>query len=189
MVRSLACFGSLLLFALNVAMAQAPPTNASRHATLVSASEITAAVQRGDTTAVADAVLRVLPIEGEYNIGISVVRRSRVNGRTPPDAIVHEAVTEVYHIVEGRGVLVTGGTVDGAAALSSDNPIVVQLVGPSSVGKSISGGTRQLVGPGDVVVIPPHTAHGFVEISTDRIVYLLVRVDPHRVLETRSGPR
>jgi mannose-6-phosphate isomerase-like protein (cupin superfamily) len=128
-------------------------------------------------------MLRVLPIAGEYNVGVSVVRRSQVHGRTPPEAIVHEAITEVYHIVEGRGILTMGGTVDDAAPLPADDPIVRRLIGPSTVGKTITGGIRQPVGPGDVVVIPPHTAHGFTELQTPRVVYVLVRIDPHRVLE------
>ncbi len=122
-------------------------------------------------------MLRVLPIADGYNVGISVVRRSQVDGRTAPDAIVHDAITEVYHIIEGRGLLVTGGSVD--------HPDVRRQIGPSAVGKTISGGTEQPVGPGDVVIIPPHTAHGFREIRTPRIVYLLIRIDPRRVLELR----
>ena len=42
--------------------------------------------------------------------------------------------------------------------------------------------------PGDIVVIPPHTPHGFVEITSERIVYTLIRVDPQQLLELRSGP-
>ena len=39
-----------------------------------------------------------------------------------------------------------------------------------------------LIGPGDVVIIPPNTPHWFSEITTDQIVYLVVRVDAHKVL-------
>ena len=77
----------------------------------------------------------------------------------------------------------TRGAVDDAIPLPADDPVVRRVIGPSAIGKSISGGAPQEVGPGDVVVIPPHTAHGFVDLKTPRIVYLLVRVDPHRVLE------
>ena len=34
------------------------------------------------------------------------------------------------------------------------------------------------IGPGDVVIIPPNTPHWFSEITSDQIVYLVVRVDP-----------
>jgi mannose-6-phosphate isomerase-like protein (cupin superfamily) len=49
--------------------------------------------------------------------------------------------------------------------------------------KVIHAGTRQSVSPGDIIVIPPHTAHGFAEITTERIVYTVIRVDPQRLLE------
>jgi mannose-6-phosphate isomerase-like protein (cupin superfamily) len=185
-------WASLILpisFAATPVVAQRASTSASMRGATVTAAEIAASVRRADTATVADTVLRVLSINDEYNVGISVVRRSQVNGRTPPDAIVHDAITEVYHILEGRGVLVTGGTVDNATPLAADHPVVRYVAGPSAVGQTISSGRRQAVGPGDIVVIPPHTAHGFVEIRTPRIVYALVRIDSHRVLEAREPPR
>jgi hypothetical protein len=39
------------------------------------------------------------------------------------------------------------------------------------------------VGPGDMIIIPANTPHTFTEITTDRIVYMVVRVDPHKVLK------
>jgi mannose-6-phosphate isomerase-like protein (cupin superfamily) len=174
----------------SVFSAQSAPTTAPAksdqskgRATLVSNAEIGAALLAPATTgAVSDNVLRVVPIDGEYNVGVSVVRRVKVNGKTPPDAIVHHDITEIYHVLEGSGILVTGGTIEGETELPSDDPDVRTLIGPSAVGKVITGGTRERVGAGDVVVIPSNTAHGFVEITSRQITYLLVRVDPHRVL-------
>jgi len=182
---------ALLLFS-GSACSQAPPsvaTAATPRATIVPAAEMAAAVERNGTAAVDDAVLRVVPVGTDYNVGVSVVRRSQVDGRTPPDAIVHDAITEIYQVTEGSGVLVTGGTIESATQLPADNPVVRELIGPSSVGKVIRGGTLRRVGPGDIVIIPPHTAHGFVEISTERIVYTLIRVDSQRFLELREQPR
>jgi quercetin dioxygenase-like cupin family protein len=45
------------------------------------------------------------------------------------------------------------------------------------------------IGPGDVVIIPPNTPHWFSEISSDQIVYLVVRVDPHKVLPAGYRPK
>lgn len=152
-------------------------------ATIVRSTEMKAAVSGNSSGPLSDTVLRVLSVEDKYNVGISIVRRSRVGGKTPPDAIVHNSVTEVYQIIEGRGVLVTGGTVESPSPLPAD--IVRQITGPSSRGTGIVGGMRQEVGPGDIVIIPPNTAHGFVEIKTKRIVYTLVRIDPQRLLELK----
>ena len=155
----------------------------------VTSAEMSAAVSKNNSGALADSVLRVVSIEGKYNVGISIVRRSQVDGKTPPDAIVHDAITEVYQIIEGKGVLVTGGTIESPTPFPSDGAIVRQIIGPSASGKRIIGGTRQEVGPGDVVIIPPHTPHGFVEIKSKRIVYTLIRVDPQRLIELKDQPR
>lgn len=169
-----------------LAQGATPLTTPEHQATAISSSEMATELQRNNTGALADSVLRVLPIESKYNVGVSVVRRSQVDGKTPPDAIVHDAITEVYQIIEGQGVLVTGGTLESPTPFPNDGPIVRQIIGPSASGKKILGGTRHNVGPGDIVVIPPHTAHGFAEISTKRIVYTLIRIDPQQVLELRS---
>ena len=168
------------------AQSSTPLATTQPQATAISSSEIATELQRNNTGALADSVLRVLPIESKYNVGVSVVRRSQVDGKTPPDAIVHDAITEVYQVIEGNGVLVTGGTLESPTPFPSDGPIVRQIIGPSAFGKVILGGTRHDVGPGDIIVIPPHTAHGFAEISTKRIVYTLIRIDPQQILELRS---
>ncbi|MCX7055200.1 MAG: AraC family ligand binding domain-containing protein [Proteobacteria bacterium] len=152
----------------------------------VPASEIDAAVSHMGPDPVADTVLRVVPIGTEYNVGVSVVRRATENGRAPPDAIVHDKITEVYHVVEGSGVLVTGGTLENSKQLPADSAVVQKLIGPSSIGTGIAGGTRQRVQPGDVLIIPPGTPHGFVEINGKRILYTLVRIDRDRILEVAT---
>ena len=177
----------ILMFVLN-AIAQnsdKPNTNVKENA-IIHTDEIISAAKKGDGLAVADSVLRVIPIEGKYNVGVSVVTRSRINGKTPPDAILHDVVTEVYNIIEGNGILVVGGTLDSAQKLPSKSPIVLKITGPSSRGKSISGGTQYEVGPGDIIVIPPNTPHGFIDIKTNKIVYSLVRIDTEKVLELKN---
>src|SRR3546814_13541757 len=85
------CIGLLLsLAATGTTLAQ----NRAPQATAVSSTEIKAEVQRNNTGALADSVLRVLPINSKYNIGVSVVRRSQVDGKTPPDATVHDRSEE-----------------------------------------------------------------------------------------------
>lgn len=172
----------------SLAQSSAPAAAASSRATTIGAAEIKAAIDLNEAGPLADSVLRVLPIESRYNVGVSVVRRSQVDGKTPRDAIVHAAITEVYQIIEGSGVLVTGGVLDSPTPFPDDGPIVRQVIGPSASGKVILGGTSRRVGPGDIVVIPPHTPHGFVEITTPRIVYTLIRIDPRQILELRGEP-
>jgi len=155
-------------------------------AIIVHTAEINAAAETGKGRAVADSVLRVVSIDGKYNVGVSVVSRSKINGKTPPDAIIHDVVTEVYHIIEGKGILVVGGTLDSSVRIPANNPIVIKITGPSSTGKHIIGGTQYEVGPGDIVVIPANTPHGFVKLETNTIVYTLVRIDIQKVLEIKD---
>ena len=184
-MRSIRNLLLLLLLSTSATYAQTTPDPAQRTAgpgTLVSNAEIEGVLQHLDAKAVVDSVLRVVSINGEYNVGVSVVRRKKVDGKTPPDAIMHREITEVYRILEGDGILVTGGIIEDEKEFPADGWVVRTLVGPSSFGTGIAGGVGRHVGPGDVVIIPPHTPHGFSEIVSDQITYLLVRVDPHRVL-------
>jgi quercetin dioxygenase-like cupin family protein len=59
---------------------------------------------------------------------------------------------------------------------------VTLLNGPSTNGGAIRGGVSRTIGPGDVVIIPPNTPHWFSNITSDQILYLILRVDPHKVL-------
>ncbi|HVN43164.1 MAG TPA: AraC family ligand binding domain-containing protein [Steroidobacteraceae bacterium] len=149
--------------------------------TYISASEVREAVGHLPPDPVGDAALRTLRI-GHYNVSIAVVRRALVDGRLPTDAIVHDKVAEVYQISEGSGTLVTGGRLLDGKPLPANHPVVRHVAGPSAVGTRIDGGTAQHVGPGDLVVIPPNTPHGFVQLDGDRIVYTLVRIDAEGVL-------
>lgn len=156
------------------------------NATVVHTSEINNAAEIGRGRAVADSVLRVVSIFNKYQVGVSVVSRSKINDKTAPDAIVHDVVTEVYHIVEGKGILLVGGTLDSAIRIPDNSPIVHKITGPSSIGKHIIGGTTYEVGPGDIVLIPPNTPHGFIELKTNTIVYTLIRIDTEKVLELKD---
>ena len=158
-----------------------PPKSVAPPATFVSAKDIKAAVEKTNTGPFSDTALRIVPVESKYNVGIAVVRRSKVDGRMSPDALLHNDVTEVYQIVEGEGILVTGGTLQSAKTVTG--AAVVGEIGPSSAGLAIVGGASRRVVPGDIVIIPPHTPHGFVDIATPRIVYTIIRIDPHRVLK------
>lgn len=181
MQRALPYLVLTLLIAPVPAWAQAGSARQVDSSLAITSAEIRDAITLADTTAVADVRLRLVPI-GAYNVAVSVVRRSQVDGRTPPDAIVHDAITEVYEIREGRGILVVGGVLDDPHPFPAESPVVRSLIGPSARGTTIRGGIRREVGPGDIVVIPPRTPHGFAELLTPKITYIIVRIDGDRVL-------
>jgi quercetin dioxygenase-like cupin family protein len=86
-------------------------------------------------------------------------------------------------------VLVTGGTIENTREVPDTSQVVKVLNGPSTGGGAIDNGVSRKVGPGDVVIIPPNTPHWFSEISTPQVVYLVIRVDPHKVLPAGYGAK
>ena len=151
-------------------------------ATDINNSEIDALVQKTASALVSDQAIRVVSIHGEYNVGVGVVHRAKTSGKDAPSGIEHSQITEVYHVISGNGTLVTGGTLDNQKEFPAESPVVAVLNGPSTGGTAIQGGVSRKLSPGDVVIIPPNTPHWFSEIPSDKIVYLVVRVDPHKIL-------
>src|SRR5213594_640651 len=90
-----------------------------------------------------------------------IIRR-RVDG--PNNASVHtkegdgQDVTEVYYILEGSGRYTTGGS----------------MPDPSKRTAGIKGGQTNEIHPGDVIVIPPGTAHWFSKIN-GHVTYIEAR--------------
>jgi mannose-6-phosphate isomerase-like protein (cupin superfamily) len=151
-------------------------------ATDVNSAEIQALVQKTASERISDQAIRVVGINGEYNVGVGVVHRAKTSGAQAGGGIEHSQITEIYHVIEGNATLVTGGSMDNLAEFPADHPVVTVLNGPSTRGGPILNGVSRKIGPGDVVIIPPNTPHWFSEIASDQIVYLVVRVDPHKVL-------
>ena len=112
----------------------------------------------------------------------------RAGGVAVPLSAAHTE-PELAHILPTAApvaTLVTGGTIDNPRKSPRN---VTVLAGPSKDGGPIQNGVSRKVGPGDVVIIPPNTAHGFSEITSDQIVYLVVRIDPHKVLPAGYGAK
>src|SRR5262245_59780359 len=146
-------------------------------------SEIQAAVQKAASLRVSDQQLRMVSINGEYNVGAALVTRAKTAGGDAGAALAHSKITEVYYIISGNGTLVTGGSLEDARDFrpTPTAPQAGRLIGPSTAGTKILNGKSRQVGPGDMIIIPANTPHTFSEITTDRIVYMVVRVDPHKV--------
>lgn len=154
------------MFALGV-RAQQPSAPASL---FISASQIEATL----TDSVARNVIDQ-PMHGSSAVPIlggraSVAMLRRVKPET--SGLIHDHVTEIYRIVEGRGVLVTGG------ALTDAKPTDLTRVnaGMSRIGTH-QGGSSQQVGPRDIVIVPAGTAHRFSELA-GTIVYEVYRFEP-----------
>ncbi len=160
--------------AVTSSQSSAPP----RSATDVTNAEVRATIQLAPTDGILDQQIRVVDM-GKYNVAVGVLHRSAKPARQ--GAIDHAQITEVYHILEGSGTFVTGGTIADARPVAADNVITMILVGPSTTGASIQGGQSRKVGPGDVIVIPPGVAHWFNAVQSD-LNYLVVRIDADHIL-------
>ncbi len=158
-------------------------------ATDVTSEDVQSTLKKTPNAAVSDQAIRVVSINDEYNVGVGVVHRAKTSGRASPNGIEHSQITEIYHVMEGNATLVTGGTIENPRESPPDSQVVKVLNGPSTGGGAIQGGVSRKVGPGDVVIIPPNTPHWFSEITSDQIVYLVIRVDPHKVLPAGYGAK
>jgi mannose-6-phosphate isomerase-like protein (cupin superfamily) len=128
----------------------------------------------------ADRQIKVVDV-GKLNVGVGVLQMAkRANDGGPISGIAHAQVTEVYYVLSGSGVLITGTESADPASLPADSEVVRVAVGPSHRA-TFMGGVRRTVSAGDVVVIPAGVLHGWVEIP-DHVKYLSVRPDPDRVL-------
>ncbi len=95
---------------------------------------------------------------GEYKV--QAARRD-----APGQVEIHTRDTDVFYIVEGSAVLITGGTVQGR-----------KTTAPNEVrGTSISGGDSQTVSKGDVIVIPRGVPHWFKEVPQVPLLYFVVK--------------
>ena len=153
------------------AYAQAPKSDAS--ATYVSPAQMTEALKsapRQDAPLI-DRPVRVVDAGG-HNLGVAMVQRTRAD----QNALVHDKIDEIYYVLEGGGMLVTGGALVNAKQ-TSDSP----TIGPGWSGTSIQGGQSRRVTAGDVVIIPDGLPHMFSQLDGP-IRYLVYRVDPSRVL-------
>lgn len=117
-----------------------------------------AAVSYFPSKDVAAAFAKGVPIleNGSYKVHAS--RREK-----PGMAEVHEADTDIIHVLEGSATFVTGGTVVEGA-----------VIAPGEIrGREIRGGEVKKIVPGDVIVVPAGTPHWFREVRGPLLYYVV----------------
>jgi mannose-6-phosphate isomerase-like protein (cupin superfamily) len=81
-------------------------------------------------------------------------------------AEIHEDFADFFFVVQGSATLVTGGSVEGGAAIS-----------PGEIrGKSVVNGTRTSLNQGDIVHIPATVPHQLLVPQGGTFVYFVIKV-------------
>lgn len=175
-MRAVFALATMLVLA-GPAMAQAPRGSVAN----IPNADIQALAKTMLSMPSGDQLLRVVGINnGEYNVGVAIVHRAKAANIQA--SLEHHQITEIYHIISGSGTMVTGGSMENAK--DTADPSTLSVVGPSATGGKIAGGQSRKIGPGDVVIVPPDTPHGWSDVS-DELIYLVVRMDPKKVLKVK----
>jgi mannose-6-phosphate isomerase-like protein (cupin superfamily) len=161
--------GMFALLIASSAKAQAPMA-----ATDITAAQVQAFIKDAPHDRNSDRPIRVIDAGG-YRVGVFGVFRPK---DTAPSATMHQTnVTETYYMLEGAGVLVTGGTLR-----KPSTPRQSGLGNWTDMGSDgIEGGVSRRLTKGDVVIIPGGVPHGWASLEGD-ITYLIVRSDPDKKL-------
>ena len=151
----------------------------------VPAAEIAAYEQVAMDTGLTDQQIRSIDV-GKTNVQVALVHRGPLAEPRPQSVASHDLVTEVYYILSGGGANLTGGDLIDSQRRPPDNRAVQFLNGPGRNSAGVRDGATYELEAGDVLVIPAGTGHQFTRID-DHITYLMVRVDPDKVVPLLDG--
>jgi mannose-6-phosphate isomerase-like protein (cupin superfamily) len=160
------------------------PTCTRCPSTYIAREELQAYITRAIANNLVDQQVRAVDV-GKSNVGVAVVHRGRLAGPGARSVAEHDQVSEVYHVIDGTGTLVTGPDLVDMRRRPADNEAVKMLNGPGNDAVSIQNGVTHELKPGDVIVIPAGTGHWFTKID-DHITYLMIRIDPDKVVPLKD---
>ena len=156
------------------------PSCAMCPATYLSAAEVERYIGVGRAGRITDQQVRSIDI-GKSNVQIAVAHRGALAEPGPNSVASHDLVTEVYVVLSGSGTNRTGPDLVGRRRRPPDNRAVRLLNGPGNNSADIRNAQTHELQTGDVFVIPAGTGHQFTKID-DHITYLMMRVDPDKVV-------
>ena len=169
----------LVLLLLSPALAFA---QAASEATLLSATDTQAEVSKAAQQGISDHIVRTVDA-GSHNVAAAIVIRRLAGGSGKAignvgGALAHSKITEIYYVLRGSGVQVTGGKLVEPKAQAGGG-----ATGPGSSGTGIEGGHDMKLGAGDTLIIPPNVPHMWSSIAPEGVDYIVYRVDPEHLLK------
>ena len=153
-------------------------------ATYISNEELQAYLKRAIARKQIDQQVRSVDA-GKSGIAVGMVHRTRLDQPSPQSVAEHDHVSEVYHVISGSATLVTGPDLVDAQRRPATNENVRLLNGPGSNAASIRNGVTHQLKAGDAIIIPAGTGHWFTKID-DHISYLMIRIDPDKVVPLKD---
>ena len=158
----------------------AAQTERTAPAIYITGNDIQATLKKAPADSVSDQAIRTIAV-GNLNVGVGVVHRSAKAAQT---SIMHDELTEIYHVLSGSGTLVTGGSLLKPERFPPESATVKDLAGPSWRGTVLENGVSRKVKAGDIVIIPAGSGHWFSQID-GAIDYEVIRVDPGKLLSLK----
>ena len=166
-------------------LAQQPkPTCNHCSASYIPKSELDAYVQRAIAKHIIDQQVRSVDL-GKSQVGVGLVRREKLAPGDASEVAEHEQISEVYYIIEGSATLLTGPDLVEPKRRPDNLKTVREQNGPGYNSKSIRNPVTHQLKAGDMIVIPAGTGHWFTRID-DHITYVMVRLDPDKVVPTKD---
>ncbi|HET9704053.1 MAG TPA: cupin domain-containing protein [Vicinamibacterales bacterium] len=185
MLRSMLVAGAVVVTVAAV-YAQNVPTATCKGcpASYISNEELQAYLQRAIARNQIDQQVRAVDI-GKSGVAVGMVHRTKLDKPAAASVAEHDHVSEVYHVISGSATLVTGPDLVDAQRRPATNENVRLLNGPGSNATSIRNPVTHQLKAGDAIIIPAGTGHWFTKID-DHITYLMIRVDPDKVVPLKD---